>query len=184
MKLARSTYYYCPRRVSALRKTLEKRIAALCAEFPRYGYRRITAQLCSEGMNVNHKAVASVMRKRGLQVRPLRRFVLTTNSRHDSPIFPNHARDFTPTAPDQLWVADITYIGVARGFVYLAVILDAWSRRVVGYALGRQIDPADAGGAAGRNQRPPSSAGPDTSFRSRRAGTPRNPIAANWPLMD
>src|SRR5580704_4419172 len=80
------------------------------------------------------------MRKDGLQVRPLRRFVLTTDSQHDNPIFPNRARDFIPTAPDQLWVADITYIGVARSFVYLAVILDAWSRRVVGYALGRQID--------------------------------------------
>lgn len=80
------------------------------------------------------------MRKDGLQVRPLRRFVLTTDSQHDNPIFPNRARDFTPTAPDQLWMSDITYIGVSRSFVYLAVILDAWSRRVVGYALGRQID--------------------------------------------
>ena len=116
------------------------RIAALCAEFPRHGYRRITAQLRAEGIGVNHKAVARVMRKHGLQVRPLQRFVLTTESQHDNPIFPNRSRDFTPTAPDQLWVADITYIGVARSFVYLAVILDAWSRRVVGYALSRQID--------------------------------------------
>jgi putative transposase len=86
------------------------------------------------------KAVARIMRERGLQVRPLRRFVRTTQSDHDSPIFPNLARGFIPTGADQLWVADITYIAIARGFVYLAVILDAWSRRVVGYALGRQID--------------------------------------------
>ena len=112
----------------------------LCAEFPRYGYRRITAQLRNEGLNVNHKAVARVMREQALQVRPLRRFVRTTDSQHDSPIFPNLARGFIPTAADQLWVADITYIAIARSFVYLAVILDAWSRRVVGYALGRQID--------------------------------------------
>jgi putative transposase len=73
-------------------------------------------------------------------VRPLRKFVRTTDSDHDGPIFPNRARGFISTGPDQLWVGDITYIRIAAGFVYLAVILDAWSRRVVGYALGRQID--------------------------------------------
>jgi putative transposase len=80
------------------------------------------------------------MRGQGLRVRPLRRFVRTPNSDHGSPIFPNLARGFIATAADQLWVAHITHVAVARGFVYLAVILDAWSRRVVGYALGRQID--------------------------------------------
>ena len=140
MKLARSTYYHRALGPNPSKEAVRKRIAELCAEFPRYGYRRITAQLRAEGISVNHKAVARSMRKDGLQVRPLRRFVLTTDSQHDNPIFPNRARDFTPTAPDQLWVSDITYIGVARSFVYLAVILDAWSRRVVGYALGRQID--------------------------------------------
>jgi len=140
MKLARSTYYYRSDRQTTVRNALEKRIALLCAEFPRYGYRRITAQLRTEGMKVNHKAVARVMRDQELQVRPLRRFVRTTDSQHDSPIFPNRARGFIPTAADQLWVSDITYIAIAHGFVYLAVILDAWSRRVVGYALGRQID--------------------------------------------
>jgi putative transposase len=140
MKLARSTYYYRPRSHAASKNTVEKRIALLCANFPRYGYRRITAQLRSDGIHVNHKAVARLMREKGLQVRPLRRFVRTTDSEHKSPIFPNHARGFTPTAANQLWVADITYIAIARSFVYLAVILDAWSRRVVGYALSRQVD--------------------------------------------
>ena len=140
MKLARSTYYYHSRSATDLKKTLHERITMLCAEFPRYGYRRITAQLKAEGMGINHKAVARAMREQGLQVRPLRRFVRTTNSDHGSPIFRNLARGFRPTAANQLWVADITYIAIARGFVYLAVILDAWSRRVVGYALGRQID--------------------------------------------
>src|ERR1700694_1654767 len=128
------------RRQGAVRNALEKRIAQLCAEFPRYGYRRITAQLRTEAMNVNHKAVARVMREQGLQVRPLRRFVRTTDSQHDNPIFHNRARGFIPAATAQLWVADITFIAIAHGFVDLAVILDAWSRRVVGYALGRQID--------------------------------------------
>ena len=140
MKLARSTYYYRSRRRAAEKKVLRDRIEALCAEFPRDGYRRITRQLHAEGMIVNHKAVARLMRQNGLQVRPLRKFVRTTDSDHDGPIFPNLARGFRPTGPNQLWVGDITYIRIAAGFVYLAVILDAWSRRVIGYALGRQID--------------------------------------------
>jgi len=140
MRLARSTYYYRGRQQAAEKKVLFERIEALCAEFPRDGYRRITHQLRAEGMVVNHKAVARLMRQNGLQVRPLRKFVRTTDSDHDGPIFPNLARGFHPTGPNQLWVGDITYIRIASGFVYLAVILDAWSRRVIGYALGRQID--------------------------------------------
>ena len=80
------------------------------------------------------------MKENGLSVRPRRRFVVTTDSDHDGPIFPNLAKDVTPTGPNQLWVADITFIAIATGFVYLAAILDAWSRRVVGYAIGRRID--------------------------------------------
>ena len=108
--------------------------------FRAVGYRRITHQLRAEGMAVNHKAVARLMRQNGLQVRPLRKFVRTTDSAYDGPIFPNLVRGFRPTDTNQLWVGDLTYIRIASGFVYLAVILDAWSRRVVGYALSRQID--------------------------------------------
>ena len=140
MKLARSTYYYRSRRMAAEKKIVRDRVEALCAEFPRDGYRRITRQLHAEDMIVNHKAVARLMRQHGLQVRPLRKFVRTTDSDHDGPIFPNLARGFRPNGRNQLWVGDITYIRIAAGFVYLAVILDAWSRRVIGYALGRQID--------------------------------------------
>ena len=66
--------------------------------------------------------------------------VATTDSDHDEPIFPNLAADMAPDGPNQLWVADITYVAIATGFVYLAAILDAWSRRVVGYAISRSID--------------------------------------------
>jgi len=69
-----------------------------------------------------------------------RRYVITTNGDHESPIFPDLARDQKIDGPNQLWIADITYIAIETGFVYLAVILDAWSRRVVGYAIGRSID--------------------------------------------
>jgi putative transposase len=140
MKLARATYYYRGRRSAAEKKALRNRVEALCAELPRDGDRRITHQLRAEGMAVNHKAVVRLMRENGLQVRPLCKFVRTTDSAHDGPIFPNLARGFRPTGPHQLWVGDITYIRIAAGFVYLAVILDAWSRRVIGYAIGRQID--------------------------------------------
>ena len=77
-----------------------------------------------------------IMAEQGLSVRPRRRYVVTTDSKHGGPIFANLARGLVPTGPNQLWVADLTYIAIARGFVYLAVILDAWSRRVVGYAIG------------------------------------------------
>ena len=80
------------------------------------------------------------MHEHGLSVHPRRRFVVTTDSDHEGPIFPNLAKDVMPTGPNELWVADITYIAIAGGFVYLAAILDAWSRRVVGYAIRRRID--------------------------------------------
>ena len=168
MRLARSTYYYRGRRQAAEKKVLCDRIEALCAEFPRDGYRRITHRLRAEGMVVNHKAVARLMRQNGLQVRPLRKFVRTTDSDHDGPIFPNLARGFRPTGPYQLWVGDITYIRIVSGFVYLAVILDAWSRRVIGYALGRQIDTRLCiGSFAGGNRDATTTARLYPSFRSR-----------------
>jgi len=142
--LAPSTYYYRPRVRSAEAAVAEDRLVArireICAEFPRYGYRRVTAQLKAEGERVNHKRVARIMREQDLRVRRKRRFVVTTNSDHDGPVFPNLAKGVVPSGPDQLWVADLTYIRLLTGFVYLAVILDAWSRRVVGWAISRRID--------------------------------------------
>ena len=144
MSLAPSTYYYRAKARSAeavmTEARLVARIHAICAEFPRYGYRRVTAQLKAEGERVNHKRVSRIMREQDPRVRPKRRFVATTDSDHAGPIFPNLAKDLAPTGPDQLWVADLTYIRILGGFVFLAVILDAWSRRVVGWALGRRIE--------------------------------------------
>ena len=140
MGLARSTYYEAPAAQSVGEAEIVERIATICAEFPRYGYRRVTAQLHRDCVIVNHKKVMRIMREQGLTVRPRRRFVATTDSNHDGPIFPNLAKHVVPTGPNQLWVTDITYIAIAAGFVYLAAILDAWSRRVVGYAIARSID--------------------------------------------
>jgi putative transposase len=80
------------------------------------------------------------MREHDLQPRQRRRFVATTDSDHADPIFPNRAKHLKVDGPNQLWVADITYVAVLAGFVYVAVILDAWSRRVIGYVISRSID--------------------------------------------
>jgi len=140
MGLARSTFYDEPRQQPFEEARIVKRIGEICAEWPTYGYRRITAELHAEGRIINHKKVMRIMKENGLSVRPRRRFVATTDSNHAGPIFPNLARNVSPSAPNQLWVADITYIAVSSGFVYLAAVLDAWSRRVVGYAISRRID--------------------------------------------
>jgi putative transposase len=140
MGLARSTYYDEPASMAVEDARLVERIKEICAEWPSYGYRRVTAELRATGCLVNHKKVMRLMREHGLTVHPRRRFVATTDSDHDGPIFPHLAKDVVPARPNQLWVADITYIAIAVDFVYLAAILDAWSRRVVGYAIGRRID--------------------------------------------
>jgi putative transposase len=105
----------------------------------RYGYRRITAELRRRGMLVNHKRVVRIMREDNLLAVQPRTFTVTTDSAHDLEVFLNLARRMTLTGINQLWVADITYIRLQREFVYLAVILDAFSRKVVGWALDRSL---------------------------------------------
>ena len=92
------------------------------------------------GWVVNYKKIKRLMREHALQPPRRRRFVATTDSDHDDPVFPDRSRDREVDGPNQLWVADLTYIAILGGFVYLAAIMDAWSRRIVGYALGRRID--------------------------------------------
>jgi putative transposase len=140
MGLARSTYYDVPQAQPIGEAQLVEQIKAICAEWPAYGYRRVTFELHEQGHVINHKKVMRLMKENGLSVRARRRFMVTTDSNHDGPIFPNLAKDIAPTGVNQLWVADITYITIATGFVYLAAVLDAWSRRVVGYAIGTRID--------------------------------------------
>lgn len=93
-----------------------------------------------QGMIVNHKKIRRLMREHDLQPRMRRRFTAPTASDHDQPIFPNLACDVIPNGLDRLWVADITYVTIVGGFAYVAIVLDAWSRRVVGYAISRSID--------------------------------------------
>ena len=109
-------------------------------QFEAYGYRRVDAELRHRGIVVNAKKIRRLMREHTLNPKQHRRFIATTDSDHDYPIFPDLAKNMMPDSPNQLWVADITYVTIATGFVYLAAILDAWSRRVVGYAISRSID--------------------------------------------
>jgi len=106
---------------------------------PHYGTRRIAHALRAEGPVVNRKRVQRLMRADNLLVLRKRRYVVTTDSRHTYAVYPNLVRDLTPEAPNQLWVADITYIRLREQFVYLSVILDAYSRRVVGWELGENL---------------------------------------------
>jgi len=139
MGVARSSFYAepAPRPGDA---AMLAEIMAICEEYPAYGYRRVDAELRHRGLVLNAKKVRRLMAENGLNPKGRRRYVVTTDSNHDGPIFPNVAKGFEVHGPDQLWIADITYVAIATGFVYLAVVLDAWSRRVVGYALDRKID--------------------------------------------
>jgi|HubBroStandDraft_5_1064220.scaffolds.fasta_scaffold58771_3 transposase-like protein len=138
MGIARSTFYDEP--TAALDDTaIVEAISGICEEFEFYGWRRVRAELRHRGLIANHKKVRRLMREHDLQPRR-RRYVATTDSDHDQPIYPNRAKDLAIDGPDQLWVADITYVAIREGFAYVAVILDAWSRRAIGYAISRSID--------------------------------------------
>jgi putative transposase len=139
MGIARSTYYDAPKRTTDDTALVEV-MYAIKDEFEAYGWRRMQAALGQQGWIVNHKKLKRLMREHGLNARRRRRYVATTDSDHDQPIFPNRTRGMIVDGPDQLWVADLTYVAVAVGFVYVAVIMDAWSRRIIGYAMSRRID--------------------------------------------
>ena len=139
MGIARSTFYDRPN-AGADDATVVAQMKAICDEFETYGYRRIGAELRHRGLVVNAKKVRRLMREHALNPKRRRRFIATTDSDHNDPICPNLAASMTLDGPNQLWVADITYVTITTSFAYLAVILDAWSRRVVGYAISRSID--------------------------------------------
>lgn len=119
---------------------LRDKIQKIAIEMPSYGYRRVCAELKRRKQPANHKRVLRIMREDNLLCLRRRKFVRTTDSRHGFKVYPNLAKGKVPTGTDQLWVADITYIRLLCEFVYLAVILDAFSRRVIGWELGRTME--------------------------------------------
>jgi putative transposase len=141
VELSRASYYRqrctpAPRpETMALRDAMQK----IALQFPAYGYRRISQELKRRGYVANHKRVLRLMRQDNLLCLRRKAFLRTTDSGHPFPVFANLAATLEPTGINQLWVADITYIRLRSEFVYLAVVLDAYSRRVVGWALGRTL---------------------------------------------
>jgi transposase InsO family protein len=141
-KVSRAGFYRFPSVRSGDDAEVELRDAMqrIALEFPSYGRPRMTEELKRRGWAGNHKRVYRLMREDNLLCLRRRKFVITTNSAHPLPVYPNRAREMALTGLDQLWVADITYIRLRAEFVYLAVILDAFSRRVIGWALDRTLE--------------------------------------------
>jgi transposase InsO family protein len=129
-----------PRQATPVEMELRDQMQKVALESPAYGYRRITSALRKRGFGVNRKRVLRMMRQDNLLCVRRRSFVVTTDSCHTLPIYPNLAPEIKPTAINRLWVADLTYIRLRTEFVYLAVVLDAFSRRVIGWALGRTLE--------------------------------------------
>jgi len=144
MGIKRSTFYYQKKvNMTKIQQEilLKEKIQKIAYRHPYYGYRRITAQLHRENMTINHKRVLRMMRELGIQARIKRKYVATTNSRHNNTIYPNLIKDKVVTGINQVWCSDITYISILFGFVYLAVIIDIYSRKIVGYAIGKSLSP-------------------------------------------
>ncbi len=145
MNIKRSTLYY--RAKDNLNKKIKEadiikdKIATISYKHPYYGYRRMTAQLKREKVIVNHKRVLRMMRELGIQGRIKRKYISTTNSKHNNKIYPDLTKNLKVHKINQLWCADITYIRILNGFVYLAAIIDVYSRRIVGYAIGKTLCP-------------------------------------------
>ena len=118
---------------------LRSQIQKIALRMPSYGYRRVQAELQRRGRQVNHKRVLRLMREDNLLCLRRRSFVCTTDSRHGLTVYPNLAREMVLSDINQLWVADITYIRLRSEFVYLAVLLDAYSRRVIGWELSNAL---------------------------------------------
>ncbi len=156
IQMPRSTYYYKPKKRN--REALVGEIERVVVEFSGYGYRRVTKELKRRGTHVNSKVIRRLMRERKLGCKQKKGFVVhTTDSNHPYPIYPNRVKDLIVTRLNQVWISDITYVRILRGFAYLAAILDKLSRKVVGYAVSRMINRAltlDALKMAVKNRRP------------------------------
>jgi transposase InsO family protein len=140
--LSRAGFYRArrPRQSSPVEMEIRDEMQKIAVGFPAYGYRRLTVELQHRGFDINHKRVLRMMREDNLLCVRRRKFMVTTDSRHNLPVYPNLTGQMVPMAINQLWVADITYIRLRVEFVYLAVVLDAFSRRVIGWALGRTLE--------------------------------------------
>lgn len=142
--LNRAGYYRLRRRQESkpTAMTLRNEMQHIALRWPAYGYRRVHAELVRRSWTVNHKRILRLLREDNLLCVRRRKFILTTDSQHGLPIYPNLTEQLVLTGVDQLWRADITYIRLQLEFVYLAVLLDAFSRRCIGWALQRTLEAA------------------------------------------
>lgn len=138
--LARSSYYYQGQEVTDADEELAKAIQAVALEWPTYGYRRVTAQVKREGHQANSKRVRRLMHELKLVGQTPKRRIHTTDSEHDFGRYPNLVEALQITAPDEVWVADITYVQLVDSFVYLAVLMDVYTRMIRGWELSRSLD--------------------------------------------
>jgi transposase InsO family protein len=139
LEYSRSQYYYQP--IEPKDETdLKQAIEEIAAEFPTYGYRRVTHQLKRQGLVVNHKRVARLMAEMGLVGKAPKKRCRTTNSDHAFQRYPNRVEDLSVNRPNQVWVGDITYVKLESEFVYLAVLMDVFTRSIRGWHLGRGLD--------------------------------------------
>lgn len=139
-----STYYYDPKISRAEKEEqdadLRGKIEEVRVEFPRTGYRPLLQHLKRKGFFIGETRLRRILKKFDLGIKPHKKFVRTTNSDHHHEVYPNLIHGMTINGPNQVWGADITYIRIANGFVYLAVILDLFSRKAIGWAISKKID--------------------------------------------
>ena len=139
-----STYYHDPKVTRAEKEErdadVREKIEQVRVTFPRAGYRMLLHNLKRQGIRIGERKLRRVIRQFELQIKPKRRFVKTTDSNHDFMVYPNLLEELAIDGVNQVWTADITYIRIENGFVYLAVILDLYSRKVIGWQISKKID--------------------------------------------
>jgi transposase InsO family protein len=142
LEVSKQAFYMWKKRVphQSDDSLIVEKIKEIAYEFPKYGYRRMTKELFRRSWHVNHKKVLNLMRKNNLLVKRKKFKPITTNSNHGFKVFPNLAKNMIVTKPNQLWVSDITYIYLIYGFVYLAAIIDLFSRKCIGWFLDKHVD--------------------------------------------
>ena len=144
MNLSMSTYYRDPKITLAEKEErdadIRGKIEQVRVEFPKAGYRSLLHYLKRSGIEIGETRLRRVIKKFALQVKPKKKFVKTTQSDHDCLVYPNLIQGMTIDGPNQVWAGDITYIRINNGFVFLAVLLDLYSRKVIGWAISKSID--------------------------------------------
>jgi len=144
MGLSESSYYYDPKITRAQKEEqdadLRELIENVRVVFPRAGYRLLLVELRKMGVKIGERRLRGILKKFEMQIRPRKKFVNTTDSNHSYAVYPNHLPEMTIDGINQVWASDITYIRIENGFVYLAVILDLFSRKIIGWSISRNID--------------------------------------------